>query len=137
MGKKNPYVFTIGFDKKNPEHLEVVEILNGTEKKAALIAEAVLQYMGKKSGEDTGVSQESIQAMVRLLVRQEMERIAGEVPDEAPVSDFGTSGSQQLQPEADKKPAEAVIEDLNEEGPPIDERTMQDIADAMAAFRNM
>ena len=70
---------------------------------------------------------------VRLLVRQEMERIAGE----APVSDFGTSGSQQLQPEAEKKPAEAVIEDLNEEGPPIDERTMQDIADAMAAFRNM
>lgn len=132
MGKKNPYVFTIGFDKKNPEHLEVVEILNGTEKKAALIAEAILQYTGKKSGGDTGVSQESIQAMVRLLVRQEMERIA----DEAPVSDFGTSGSQQ-QPEADKKPAEAVIEDLNEEGPPIDERTMQDIADAMAAFRNM
>ena len=131
MGKKNPYVFTIGFDKKSPEHLEVVEILNGTEKKAALIAEAILQYTGKKSGGDTGVSQENIQAMVRLLVRQEMERIA----DEAPVSDFGTSGSQQLQPEADKKPAEVVIEDLNEEGPPIDERTMQDIADAMAAFR--
>ena len=122
MGKKNPYVFTIGFDKKNPEHLEVVKLLNGTEKKAALIAEAILQYTGKKSGGDTGVSQE-----------KEMERIAGE----APVSDFGTSGSQQLQPEAEKKPAEAVIEDLNEEGPPIDERTMQDIADAMAAFRNM
>ena len=131
VGKKNPYVFTIGFDKKNPEHLEVVEILNGTEKKAALIAEAVLQYMGKKSGEDTGVSQENIQAMVRLLVRQEMERIAGE----APVSDIGILNSQQ--PETDKKPTEAVIEDLNEEGPPIDERTMQDIADAMAAFRNM
>ena len=133
MGKKNPYVFTIGFDKKNPEHLEVVEILNGTEKKAALIAEAILQYTGKKSGGDTGVSQESIQAMVRLLVRQEMERIAGEDP----VSDTGISTSLQLQPEAEKKPAEAVIEDLNEEGPPIDERTMQDIADAMAAFRNM
>lgn len=133
MGKKNPYVFTIGFDKKNPEHLEVVEILNGTEKKAALIAEAILQYTGKKSGGDTGVSQESIHAMVRLLVRQEMERIAGEPP----VSDIGISTSQQLQPESDKKPAEAVIEDLNEEGPPIDEQTMQDIADAMAAFRNM
>lgn len=133
MGKKNPYVFTIGFDKKNPEYLEVVKILNGTEKKAALIAEAILQYAGKRSGGNTGVSQESIQAMVRLLVRQEMERIA----DEAPVSDFGTSGSQQRQPEADKQSTEAVIEDLNEEGPPIDERTMQDIADAMAAFRNM
>ena len=133
MGKKNPYVFTIGFDKKNPEHLEVVEILNGTEKKAALIAEAILQYTWKKSGENTGVSQESIQAMVRLLVRQEMERIAGEES----VSDIGISTSLQLQPEAEKKPAEAVIEDLNEDGPPIDERTMQDIADAMAAFRNM
>ena len=133
MGKKNPYVFTIGFDKKNPEHLEVVEILNETEKKAALIAEAILQYTGKKSGGDTGVSQESIQAMVRLLVRQEMERIAGEES----VSDIGISTSLQLQPEAEKKPAEAVIEDLNEDGPPIDERTMQDIADAMAAFRNM
>ena len=133
MGKKNPYVFTIGFDKKNPEHLEVVEILNGTEKKAALIAEAILQYTGKKSGGNTGVSQESIQAMVSLLVRQEMERIAGEES----VSDIGISTSLQLQPEAEKKPAEAVIEDLNEDGPPIDERTMQDIADAMAAFRNM
>ena len=133
VGKKNPYVFTIGFDKKNPEHLEVVEILNGTEKKAALIAEAILQYTGKKSGENTGVSQESIQAMVRLLVRQEMERIAGEES----VSDIGISTSLQLQPEAEKKPSEAVIEDLNEDGPPIDERTMQDIADAMAAFRNM
>ena len=123
MGKKNPYVFTIGFDKKNPEHLEVVEILNGTEKKAALIAEAILQYTGKKSGGDTGVSQESIQAMVRLLVRQEMERIAGEDP----VSDTGISTSLQLQPEAEKKPAEAVIEVRKEDGPPMDERP----------FRNM
>ena len=130
VGKKNPYVFTIGFDRKNPEHLEVVEILNRTEKKAALIAEAVLQYMGKKPGGETGVSQESIQAMVRLLVRQEMDRIA----DEAPASDSGASANRQ--PEAEKTPAE-VVEDLNEEGPPIDERTMQDIADAMAAFRNM
>ena len=43
VGKKNPYVFTIAFDKKNPEHMEVVEILNATEKKAAMIAEAILQ----------------------------------------------------------------------------------------------
>lgn len=84
MGKKNPYVFTIGFDKKNPEHLEVVEILNGTEKKAALIAEAILQYTGKKSGGDTGVSQENIQAMVRLLVRQEMQRLTAQTPASLP-----------------------------------------------------
>ena len=41
VGKKNPYVFTIGFDKKNPEHLEVVEILNGD---------------GEKGGPDCGSS---------------------------------------------------------------------------------
>lgn len=131
MGKKNPYVFTIGFDKKNPEHLEVVEILNGTEKKAALIAEAVLQYMGKKSGEDTGVSQENIQAMVRLLVRQEMQRITAQTP----ASEFGTPIRKQPQTEEEKDLSEDMIEDLNEESPQIDERTMQDIADAMAAFR--
>ena len=133
VGKKNPYVFTIGFDKKNPEHLEVVEILNGTEKKAALIAEAVLQYMGKKSGGEAEVSQESIRAMVRLLVRQEMDRIIGEVP----ASDSVTLPGQKPQPEPEKKPKEVVIEDLNEEEPPIDEQTMRDVADAMAAFRNM
>ena len=52
-----------------------------------------------------------------------------------PVSDFGASARRQV--EAEKTPAEVVVEDLNEEGPPIDERTMQDIADAMAAFQNM
>ena len=62
----------------------------------------------------------SIQAMVRLLVRQEMERIAVQ----APATDAGTSTSQQIQLEVEKQPAEVVIEDLNEGRPPIDERTM-------------
>ena len=133
VAKKNPYIFTIGFDRKNPEHLEVVEILNGTEKKAALIAEAILQYTGKKSGGAAGISQESIQSMVRLLIRQEMERVTADIP----ASEFGTPIRKQPQTEVEKDLSEDMIEDLNEESPQIDERTMQDIADAMAAFRNM
>ena len=34
MGKKNPFVFTIGFDKSDPDHVYVTELLNTTEKKA-------------------------------------------------------------------------------------------------------
>ena len=37
MGKKNPFVFTIGFDKSDPDHVYVTELLNTTEKKAKLI----------------------------------------------------------------------------------------------------
>ena len=32
MGKKNPFVFTIGFDKSDPGHVYVTELLNTTEK---------------------------------------------------------------------------------------------------------
>ena len=28
MGKKNPFVFTIGFDKSDPDHVYVTELLN-------------------------------------------------------------------------------------------------------------
>lgn len=129
LGKKNPYVFTIGFDKKNPEHLEVVEILNGTEKKAALIAEAILQYMGKKEGGNTVASQEGIQEMIRIIVRQEMERNSGQT--------FSLSNEKEHISQPVEDPDECIVADLNEDTSPIDERTVKDIADAMAAFRNM
>ena len=41
MGKKNPFVFTIGFDKSDPDHVYVTELLNTTEKKAKLIVAAI------------------------------------------------------------------------------------------------
>ena len=37
MAKKNPYVFTIGFDETDPVHVRAAEILNGTKKKAQLM----------------------------------------------------------------------------------------------------
>ena len=45
MAKKNPYVFTIGFDETDPVHVRAAEILNGTKKKAQLIAAAILSYV--------------------------------------------------------------------------------------------
>ena len=52
MGKKNPFVFTIGFDKSDPDHVYVTELLNTTEKKAKLIVAAILAYTGRK--DETG-----------------------------------------------------------------------------------
>ena len=130
MGKKNPYVFTIGFDRKNPEHQEVVEILNATDKKAALIADVILQYTGRKPGGDGGMTQEGIQAMVRLLIRQEMERLAIFPQQFTDQVTAGTS-TQKSTPETE------MVQDLNEEEPPLDETMVREIADAMAAFKNM
>ena len=49
MGKKNPFIFTIGFDKSDPDHVYVTELLNTTEKKKQkLIVAAILAYTGKK-----------------------------------------------------------------------------------------
>ena len=50
MGKKNPFVFTIGFDKSDPDHVYVTELLNTTEKKAKLIVAAILAYTGRTDG---------------------------------------------------------------------------------------
>lgn len=42
MEKKNPYKFTLGFDKTKPTHARAVEILNAVRDKADLIASAVV-----------------------------------------------------------------------------------------------
>ena len=45
MEKKNPYVMTIGFNRRDPNHRKVAEFLNGMERgKAQYIVNAVLMY---------------------------------------------------------------------------------------------
>ena len=61
MGKKNPFVFTIGFDKSDPGHVYVTELLNTTEKKAKLIVAAILAYTGRTDETGNGsISMERI-----------------------------------------------------------------------------
>lgn len=44
-GKKNEFVFTIGFKRTNPEHVRVVNILNEMDSKNQFIVDAVLCYV--------------------------------------------------------------------------------------------
>lgn len=54
MGKKNPYVTTIGFNRHDPAHVEVAQFLNGMERgKAQYIVDAVKAY---QNGGQAGVS---------------------------------------------------------------------------------
>lgn len=54
MGKKNPFVTTVGFNRHDPAHVEVAQFLNGMERgKAQYIVDAVMAY---QSGGQAGVS---------------------------------------------------------------------------------
>ena len=54
MGKKNPFVTTIGFNRHDPAHVEVAQFLNGMERgKAQYIVDAVMAY---QNGESSGIS---------------------------------------------------------------------------------
>lgn len=78
MAKKNPYVFTIGFDEADPGHVRAAEILNGTKKKAQLIAAAILSYVDSVDSErihDFHV--ESLQPLLEKLIQKELEKAMG------------------------------------------------------------
>lgn len=75
MAKKNPYVFTIGFDETDPSHVRAAEILNGTKKKAQLIAAAILSYVdGIDSEKIPELHLETLQPFVERLIQKEMEK---------------------------------------------------------------
>ena len=54
MEKKNPYKFTLGFDKTKPTHVRAAEILNSVRDKADLIASAVVAHIDGGSTEKGG-----------------------------------------------------------------------------------
>lgn len=54
MGKKNPFVTTVGFNRHDPAHVEVAQFLNGMERgKAQYIVDAVMAY---QNGGSAGIS---------------------------------------------------------------------------------
>lgn len=77
MGKKNPYVMTIGFNRHDPAHVEVAQFLNGMERgKAQYIVDAVMAY---QNGGSAGISVSSGAGRltdydtIRMIVLQVME----------------------------------------------------------------
>lgn len=77
MGKKNPYVMTIGFNRHNPAHVEVAQFLNGMERgKAQYIVDAVMAYQNEgpaKISVSSGAGRLTDYDTIRMIVLQVME----------------------------------------------------------------
>lgn len=117
--KKNPYKFTIGFKKNNVSHQKAADILNTTEDKADLIANAVLSYLGENESSEP-VDSASLHLMIETIVKREIEKV------------------QKINPIQEEKREEAVIDisDSGEEGMNLDEQVMEHITDALDLFRS-
>ena len=75
MAKKNPYVFTIGFDETDPVHVRAAEILNGTKKKAQLIAAAILSYVdGADLEKIPDFHVEALEPLLEKLIQKELKK---------------------------------------------------------------
>ena len=121
MAKKNPYVFTIGFDETDPVHVRAAEILNGTKKKAQLIAAAILSYVdGVDSERIPDFHVESFQPLLEKLIQKELEKVM----------------NRHLASPIDKegKSSDSVL-DLSTEEKEMDESITQNIMEAMDTFR--
>lgn len=121
MAKKNPYVFTIGFDETDPGHVRAAEILNGTKKKAQLIAAAILSYVdGADSGTSSGFKPETLQPLLEMLIRKELEKTM-----KTPLAALEDAETQHSEPTLDLSPKEKEM----------DESITQDMMNAMDIFR--
>lgn len=76
MGKKNPYIFTIGLDSRNINHVKVAGVLNELKRgKAQLIVEAVLRYLEEPEvSASVGLEEEMLRCMVKKFVSEEVEK---------------------------------------------------------------
>lgn len=122
VAKKNPYVFTIGFDETDPAHVRAAGILNGTKKKAQLIAAAILSYVdGAEVGKSIDFRTELLQPILERMIHKEVDRLMQRQEFSEKKQEKGEETIVNLSPE--------------EEESPMDENLTQNIVDAMDAFR--
>ena len=125
MEKKNPYKFTLGFDKTKPTHVCAAEILNSVRDKADLIASAVGAHIDGGSTEKGAVlNQEALQIMMLELVKQEVEKA------------MQNYFSKQENVQVDEETAEDVIEKQKISEFVLAPEVAKSVRDAMSAFRN-
>jgi hypothetical protein len=123
--KKNPYKFTLGFDKTKPTHVRAAEILNSVRDKADLIASAVVAHIDGGSTEKGAVlNQEALQIMMLELVKQEVEK--------AMQNYFSKQENVQVEEETE----EDVIEKQKISEFVLAPEVAKSVRDAMSAFRN-
>ena len=125
MEKKNPYKFTLGFDKTKPTHVCAAEILNSVRDKADLIASAVVAHIDGGSTEKGAVlNQEALQIMMLELVKQEVEK--------AMQNYFSKQENVQVEEETE----EDLIEKQKISEFVLAPEVAKSVRDAMSAFRN-
>lgn len=125
MEKKNPYKFTLGFDKTKPTHVCAAEILNSVRDKADLITSAVVAHIDGGSTEKGAVlNQEALQIMMLELVKQEVEK--------AMQNYFSKQENVQVEEETE----EDVIEKQKISEFVLAPEVAKSVRDAMSAFRN-
>lgn len=87
MGKKNPFVTTVGFNRHDPAHVEVAQFLNGMERgKAQYIVDAVIAY---QSGGQAGVS--VLSGTERLADYEAIRKIVLQVMEERESGAYGNN----------------------------------------------
>ena len=117
MEKKNPFKFTLGFDKTKASHIRAVELLNSVKDKADLIAEAIVAHVDGVQESNT-FSNEILQAIIQETVRQEVHK-----------------AMQLNSMEKSEKEPEITMTFLEETKDTIDPRVVKNVRNAMSAFR--
>lgn len=77
MAKKNPYVFTIGFNPKDPDHVRVADLLNeqGKGNIAAFLVRAVRAYEGyTKPSFDPQAFEKMVKQIVEEQFAEQLEK---------------------------------------------------------------
>ena len=117
MEKKNPFKFTLGFDKTKASHIRAVELLNSVKDKADLIAEAIVAHVDGIQESNT-FSNEILQAIIQETVRQEVHK-----------------AMQLNSMEKSEKEPEITMNFPEETKDTIDPRVVENVRNAMSAFR--
>ena len=87
MGKKNPFVTTVGFNRHDPAHVEVAQFLNGMERgKAQYIVDAVMAY---QNGGQVGVP--ALAGAARLADYETIRKIVLQVMEERENRAYGSN----------------------------------------------
>lgn len=125
MEKKNPYKFTLGFDKTKLSHVRAAEILNSVKDKADLIASAVVAHIdGARTEDGSGLNSEALQVIIQELVKQEVTKAMQLYPEEEAMISV------------EKNNQEKVVQIQNISEARVAPEVAKSVRDAMSAFRN-
>lgn len=125
MGKKNPYIMTIGFNKEDPEHRRAAGLLNDMGRgKASYIAKAILTYETMRESEEfsstgIGMDYESLRNVVLKIIAENEVKCG-----------ITLVSLENVETESNLKKEENLIDQIG-----FNQSDIQDILISMEAFR--